>query len=235
MPKRGERGARAHRRRATIGPTPTCWHWNWSQRSGMSTRRRGRIDRREARRTELADLTQAISIDVVPLGEERICAGLEGRTASGFRTLAETPGDLAVAVRAFDECISIFFGEEIASSTTIGERNSLSERWRRFCSRYSTTPEEEGLTLGQEIARFVAGKVLGGRWGTGAVTDVRLRALKDRLAPVVENEDPRAETKSRTGDVSNAVRPMESEGRRSPGSGTAARNKTLSGKLGVSR
>ena len=153
---------------------------------------------KDARKVALAKCAQAIALEVVRAGEERIQDGLRENVVPEFRTFAENQRDNAVAVGAMDECMSILFGRDLSPTNNETARAELVKRWRRRCSMPSKKPGEEGLTYGQAIARVVAVRVLGRRWERGAVTEAVLRAVKDEMVAKLEGKKPREERKART-------------------------------------
>ena len=147
----------------------------------------------EARKVALAKCAQAIALEIVRVGEERIQGGLQRDAAPNFETFSENPRDNAVAVGALDDCLSTFFGRDFPPANIDTARAELVQRWRRRCSLLSKKRGEEGLTYGQAVARFVAVRVLGRRWERGAVTELVLRAVNDEMLAAVEGMEPRGE------------------------------------------
>ena len=150
----------------------------------------------EARKVALAKCAQAISLEVVRVGEDRIQDGLR-KEVPKFRTFAENPRDNALAIGALDECMSILFGRDFSPTTNEKARFELVKRWRQRCSMPSKRPEEQGMTYGQAIARVVAVRVLGRRWERDAVTEAVLRAVKEVMVAELEGMERREERETR--------------------------------------
>lgn len=151
----------------------------------------------EARTVALTKCAQAISMEVVRVGEERIQDGLRKEVPT-FRTFAENPRDNAVAVGALDECMSILFGRDFSPTTDERARADLVNRWRQRCPMPSKRAEEQGMTYGQAIARIVAVRVLGRRWERDAVTEAVVLAVKDEMVAELKGMERREETEART-------------------------------------